>query len=829
MHLSLRSRLLVLLLVTALAPLAVVGVALDRYLRDLHESFGQQRTEQAFEELGTHLKGLEEDVQRAAEELVREEPVIAALNLLSRYQDPGDYRPLIYDVEKKELARRLQQVLQTGPATQACAHLANGELAALAYTHSETGRVRAVIRSYAGGEPRLLARRPDGEWVPRDEQGLPFFLRFQPMPAPFGVQYHVRNGRVVQAVARPVDLNPAAESIDRVGAIRVGVSLGAGDLGRMAAASGVRFTLLDRTGRSRIGSEGSEVTPFGEVAVPNLFGEGAGLVREGDSYLQRFRRLPDSAGAEYYLGALYDKTLLEQEVAGTRRVVAAVLAGAAVLVLPVSLGFFRRRLSRPLQEVMAGVSAFRHGEYQYRVPDLGEDEIGQLGRGMNQMVEAVSDRESELKEAEVRLDHLAHHDTLTELPNRLQLQQSLRAALEGAEAQGGQVAVLFLDLDRFKNINDSLGHPVGDELLRVLAERLRASLPVRATLARLGGDEFMVILPDPGSREEVGAVASGLLEQLKSPFHIQGYELRVDASIGISMYPEDGGETETLFRNADTAMFQAKAAGSNQFRFYTRELTERADRKLRLEMDLRPAVEKGQLHLVYHPQMDMEAQEVVGQEALVRWEHPELGTISPAEFIPLAEETQLILDVGRWVLTEACREFQAMREAGHEPGRLAVNVSPVQVHHGNLIGDVRRALEDSGLPAAYLELEVTEAVFAGTSTLTTFHHLVGLGVQLAIDDFGTGFSSLAYLKHLPVQRLKIDRSFVMDMLDNGNDRAIVRSVVALGRSLGLAVIAEGVENAEVEAGLVADGCREGQGFYYSKPVARRELEAWLTG
>ena len=360
-----------------------------------------------------------------------------------------------------------------------------------------------------------------------------------------------------------------------------------------------------------------------------------------------------------------------------------------------------------------------------------------------------------------------------------------------------------------------------------MAARLRQALPADGTLARVGGDEFLIVLPTVAGENEAEAVARQVLTSLKASFQVQEYDLRVDASIGISLYPTDGKDAPTLIRNADSAMFQAKAAGSNQLRFYTSALTEEADRKRRLEMDLRQALEQDQLYLVYHPQVDLDTGEPLGMEALVRWQHPGLGLVSPGEFIPLAEETHLILELGKWVLNQACAEFEAMRRAGFQTGRLAVNVSPIQVHHGDLIQEVRDALEQSGLPPSCLELEVTEAVLAGQSAPRTFHHLLELGIHLAIDDFGTGFSSLSYLKDMPVQRLKIDQSFVRDMLEDASDRAIVRSVVALGHSLSLSVLAEGVETDAIIAALLEEGCLEGQGFVYTKPLTRAELEDWL--
>jgi diguanylate cyclase (GGDEF)-like protein/PAS domain S-box-containing protein len=458
-----------------------------------------------------------------------------------------------------------------------------------------------------------------------------------------------------------------------------------------------------------------------------------------------------------------------------------------------------------------------------------ESLVEQRTRELNESNQRLRQEIDRHKRTQAELEHMARHDSLTHLPNRSLFTEHLRHNLARARRRELQTALLFIDLDGFKPINDNHGHEIGDHLLQAVARRLAAVTRSEDLVARIGGDEFTLVLAgEPEIPDQAITVATKIIQALGEPFEVDNLELRIGASIGISLYPADGTDAATLIRNADSAMFQAKAAGPNQFRFYTRALTEAVDHKRRLEMDLRQAVEQGQLHLVYQPQVDLETGEPNGVEVLVRWHHPEFGPISPGEFIPVAEETHLILQVGNWVLREACLRYQAMRQNGWPTGRLAVNISAVQVHHGDLVAQVRSAMAESGLPADCLELEVTEAVFAGDAALQTFHGLRDLGVQLAVDDFGTGFSSLAYLKYMPVQRLKIDQTFVRDMLADTANRAIVRSVVTLGQSLSLSVIAEGVENGELEGALLEEGCREGQGFYYARPMPEADLQRWIA-
>jgi diguanylate cyclase (GGDEF)-like protein/PAS domain S-box-containing protein len=447
---------------------------------------------------------------------------------------------------------------------------------------------------------------------------------------------------------------------------------------------------------------------------------------------------------------------------------------------------------------------------------------------LRQYVSLMSDI-TPLKEVERRLDYMAYHDALTGLPNRHLLNERLAQAIVRSRRRDEMVGVLFLDLDRFKNINDSLGHPLGDELLRSVADRLVAVVRESDMVARLGGDEFVAVAESVKSEDRLAVLAEKLLGVFREPFHVQGHELSVDASIGISVFPVDGVQPSILVRNADTAMYRAKASRRNSYVFYTAELTERASAKVRMEMELRHALARDEIRLAFQPQVDLETGRVVGVEALLRWHSAKLGVISPTEVIPLAEETRLILPIGRWVLDQACREFLSLRESGFAVERLAVNVSPIQIQQGDLVEILEEVLATTGMPANRLEIEVTEEAFMldpklAVDTLNAIH---ALGVQLAVDDFGTGFSSLAYLKQFPVTRLKIDQSFVRDMLKHGDDLAIVRSVIALGRGLGLEVIAEGVESRAHADRLREDGCKEGQGYYFSAPLERPALIDWL--
>ncbi|MBR0568510.1 EAL domain-containing protein [Azoarcus sp. L1K30] len=435
---------------------------------------------------------------------------------------------------------------------------------------------------------------------------------------------------------------------------------------------------------------------------------------------------------------------------------------------------------------------------------------------------------SDKRQAEDRIRHLAHHDALTGLPNRSLLADRLEHALDRARRGERKLALLFIDLDRFKHVNDSLGHPVGDRLLQEVARRLEATVRDQDTLARQGGDEFVVVIEDVAEAEDAARVAVKLLGALEVPIALDGHEIYVGGSIGISLFPNDGDSSDALLRCADSAMYEAKAQGRSTYRFYTAEQTRISRERFELEGGLRRAIERGELRLHYQPQASCADGRLCGAEALVRWQHPERGLVGPDRFIPLAEEIGLIAQIGEWVLNTACAQAQIWTRAGF-PLRIAVNLSGQQVSRGKLHDIVGAALARSGLSPAQLELEITEGhVLARVEEcIAELEQIKTLGVTLAIDDFGTGYSSLSYLKRLPIDRLKIDRSFVEGIPQDGDDVAIVATILSMASNLDLGVIAEGVENEGQLRHLVAAGCTEYQGYLLGRPMPADEFERWM--
>ena len=490
-------------------------------------------------------------------------------------------------------------------------------------------------------------------------------------------------------------------------------------------------------------------------------------------------------------------------------------------------------LTRPLSRIIDHLSTINPDRpSEHKLPMLKGNERNELGLWINtanQLLASI-ERNTHLRhQAESSLLRMAQYDFLTGLPNRQQLQQQLDQILADAGRLQRRVAVLCVGLDDFKGINEQFSYQTGDQLLLALADRLRGHSGRLGALARLGGDQFALIQADIEQPYEAAELAQLVLDDLEEPFSLGDQQVRLRATIGITLFPEDGENTEKLLQKAEQTMTLAKSRSRNRYQFYIASVDSEMRRRRELEKDLRDALAQNQLHLVYQPQIDYRDMRVVGVEALLRWQHPQHGFVAPDLFIPLAEQNGSIIAIGEWVLDQSCRQLREWHDMGFSDLRMAVNLSTVQLHHAELPRMVNNLLQAYRLPPRSLELEVTETGLMediGTAT----QHLLSLrrcGALIAIDDFGTGYSSLSYLKSLPLDKIKIDKSFVQDVLDDDDDATIVRAIIQLARSLGMQVIAEGVETREQESYIIAEGCNEGQGYLYSKPLAARDLTLYL--
>ncbi len=522
--------------------------------------------------------------------------------------------------------------------------------------------------------------------------------------------------------------------------------------------------------------------------------------------------------------------VVEQSIA---LVIATIISLAVTLVIARR---FRTQITAPIEQVANTAKAIaRDQDFSRRVPRGGNDEIGELSGAFNQMVEQIRDRDARLREelqhreaTEHELERLAHYDTLTGLPNRYMFQQALDLTLERARRLKSQVALFFIDLDNFKVINDSLGHATGDMLLKIISQRITQCVRASDIVSRLGGDEFTVTIDQAKDMEHLRSLADKLITTIAQTVELKDVEFQTTASIGIALFPQDASDADNLVRNADTAMYSAKSIGPSNFQLFSTEMNERANRRFVVESHLRHALDRNELVLVYQPQVNLATGEIVGAEALLRWASPELGNIRPDEFIPVAEESGLIQQIGEFVLESACRQTKRWLDDGITM-RIAVNVSARQFGAKQFVGNVQAVLDRTGLPVAQLELELTESSIMTNveDTLKKIRTLHGVGIHLSVDDFGTGYSSMSYLKQLPVSQLKVDQSFVRNAPQSTEDVEIVRAILHLSQGLALETLAEGVETVEQARFLAGEGCMIAQGYYFSRPISVDDMTALL--
>lgn len=464
----------------------------------------------------------------------------------------------------------------------------------------------------------------------------------------------------------------------------------------------------------------------------------------------------------------------------------------------------------------------------YAINTVGEVELASvIGMGLQLPLGwYIGKQFDKVKYLNKQLHHRAYHDSLTALPNRYWLTNHFPKALERSKLHHRELAIIYIDLDRFKFINDLWGHKAGDEILKQVSERLVNHIRPSDVVVRHGGDEFIILLEDI-KKFEVKKVAERILQAFTTPFYIESEEHFMTPSIGISLYPEDGQEIDLLINHADTAMFLSKKKGKNNYQFYIHEDENLYERKVKLELRLKNALEKGEFSLYYQPKVNMDTGHILEVEALIRWNHPELGFISPIEFIPLAEENGMVLPIGNWVLQEACKQNKRWQAAGIKL-RTAVNVSSLQFEDPHFIRNIKQALATSNLEPEYLGVEITESVMKNLrQTSSIFQELKGIGVQISVDDFGTGYSSLSVLNKLPVDVVKIDQSFVNEMLINSNTSLLVKTIIEMAENLNFEIIAEGIENKQQAEFLLKNGCKYGQGYYYSLPLPAEQIKALL--
>ena len=814
-RISLATKLSALIIAAILVAFSAVGIYFDTFLEQDYLEKTRQKMLMGFERLTNDQITAEAGLKKGVGFIETDEALLASIDLVNNYQDKAHYNAVLLDEEKKLIASQLLDQVKLSFNNDIALYDRNEELTAFV-TREPAGYLLHYF-SYKEGSP-VLFERFENEAVYRRAvfeahdlihfRHVAFYTNKELVKSP-PISYHLLGETL--AVKSHISLfDPVTE--------KVSAHL---EMTRLFDDDYFRALSQDLGMNIRISLDPA----FSEYAVAlrsGTWSDGFRITQNESSYTG-VMDMTTNDGPVYFVATL-DKSALKSVLDANRHQLFILLLMVVTSILLLLRYLFRRQLARPLDILMGQIARIEAHDYSEVSPLKTGDELEAVSRNINRLATAVHEREKEL-------EYLSTHDALTELPNSRLFTQRLQHAMDMAGRNGTKIALLFLDLDQFKQVNDTLGHNVGDVLLQEAAKRLRRSLRHSDTLARIGGDEFNILIENISDLGALETIVSKLHTDFQQPFKCFDHEINSTVSIGIAIYPDDGIDSITLVKHADMAMYNAKDRGRNSYSFFSEHLSEIFLKRTEMTQALKTALASGgEFLLLYQPKIDLTTRSVNGVEALIRWQSPVYGLVPPDQFIPLAEETGLIVPIGEWVLYRACRDFAALQRQGYTMDHISINLSGVQLTKSNVVTTLKRVIETTGIAARQVELEITESYIAtgAESALTTLRQFREMQVRLAIDDFGTGYSSLSYLKKLPITRLKIDKSFVDGLPGEAEDVAIANAIIALAKSFRLAITAEGVETPEQVKFLEAGGCNEAQGYLFSRPLDLEALKAFYT-
>jgi diguanylate cyclase (GGDEF)-like protein len=802
------------LLVTTAMMVAMValGVYFDVFLRESFLDATRVRMQHAYQRLAYNLNSIEVELKEGAAFAAKDEQLIASVELINRYQDKTRYSIALIDEEKKMLALELLARVKLSLHSDMALYDQDEEL--IAFANLQAGAYQVGYVSFVQGAPQIMVRQEsEREYqagaLPTDGNiSAHHVAHIQAEKSlPDGVTTYLQRGDtlVIKSHQSVVD----TEGGRRMAHLELSHMLDSAYFAQFSKDTDIELT---QAFESPLAAQA--ILLNGRTDVDSLR-----VSQTPEQYLGVMKK--DTLGSPVYFTVALDKTR-ENALVNTQRVkLFLLLVAIAAGVLLFMRFVFQRSLAHPLGRLMAQIRQIRQGNYAEVHALSTGDELEEVSVSVNTLAQAVAQREAALEQARRDEEYRANHDALTGLPNRRYFSQRLAQALHVAQTQQGELALVFMDVDQFKLINDTLGHAVGDQLLLQIGQRMQRNVRPGDTLARIGGDEFTVLIEGVNGRSEVGQIVAQYLALFHAPFMCGDHEISATVSIGIARHPQDGLDSLTLLKHADLALYKAKDNGRDNFCFFSADLSQRASDRADMIHALKLAIEAGdQFVLHYQPKVSTATGNVVAAEALIRWNSPEMGLVPPFRFIALAEESRQIIPIGDWVIQQACHDLAQLNALGIDLQHLSMNVSNVQLRGHDLLAVLRQAIGHNELHARQLELEITESYIAKDAGLAieSLHAFRALGLQLAIDDFGTGYSSMSYLKSLPFTRLKIDKSFVDGLPQDQDSVAITRAIIALAKNFGLAVTAEGVERADQLAFLQQAQCDEIQGYYYARPM-----------
>ena len=797
----------------------VLGIYFDRFLKYNASENMQKKMIHGYERLVSDIEGFERELKKGIAFSQNDKYLRSSIDLVNNYQDKQNYNAILLDEEKKNIARQLLNRVKLSLNDDIALYDENREL--IAFVEKEERGYRLNFFSYDQGERILFSKLEDDpvyKKIPYQEDMLiPF--KHKLFYSSFIASGITTNHSYHGVLCIKSHQNITADKNDKIRAhIEMSRCL---DKNYFETLSNIMDMQMTMSQDQRY--EKDAFLLFSNKGFERL------KILQQEEYNYAVAKMA-TVDKEVYFIAKVNASLLNKVLIQNREQLLVMLFFITLAVLAVLHKFVKHRLTLPLQQLMGQIEKIEKSDYMITPPVKTGDELEAISHNINQLAETVNQRETQLKVSKQDLEFLSLHDPLTDLPNRRFFMSRLDHAIDNAKRNQNKLAVMFLDIDQFKHLNDTLGHDKGDELLKKVSSRLAHTLRSADTLARIGGDEFNILIENVRYGEEVKTVVEKLLENFDKPFMCEtGEPLNATASIGIALYPDDGEDAVTLIKHADMAMYQSKGERSGHYRFFSQKFAEYVKKKILRVNALKAAIaSEEEFILHYQPQLSLLTDEIVGIEALVRWENATIGPMRVDEFVELAEETNYIIPLGKWIAQKACSDFVSLQQSGYDFKHLSINISSKQLHGDDLVKMMEEIIKETHIDPKAVELEITEtfATKYKEKILHSLDNLRKMDIGLAVDDFGTGYSSMSYLQKLPVTRLKIDRSFLENVPGSEENEAIIKASIALAKTFKLSITAEGVEKEEQKEFLKALGCDVGQGFYYAKPLDMESLKAY---
>lgn len=800
----------------------LLGIYFDSLLKKNYMNDTKIRMEHGLTRLHVEIENIKDSLNKGLELVKDDRYFLSSLELINNYQDKNNYNAILLDEEKKSIAKQLLNRVKLSMNNDMAVYDKNYEL--IAYVIKRKKGYQLNFISYENSK-KVLYSRYETQRVYKKRKFSEYDLMEFNHKSYYGLD-EVRNKSVITYhfmhnklyCKSHYTINKGNSLKDVAAHIEMSYLMGEKYLDKLSKDLNMDVSFSKDMYYMKDSINILDQGVHGDIRVlqtdKNYFV--APYIKTQDKYI-------------FFVFKL-DKTFLLNTLSDSRYKLLFIMLIVAIVIIFILQYTFSKRLYIPISKLMQQIKRVEDRDYSAFTELNSGDELGLISKNINQLAKTISTRESQLLESRSNLEHLSNHDTLTDTPNRRLFMWRLEHAIQNAKRNENKVAVIFLDLDQFKQINDTLGHDVGDELLKEVAKRLSTNIRTVDTLARIGGDEFNVLVENVKDISGLESIVTKLLDGFKEPFSCLNHSINITTSIGVSIYPDDGEDITTLIKNADLAMYKSKDKGRNSFSFFSEELADNIKNRMKIVNALKSAMDDfSEFEVFYQPKISMKTKKIIGVEALIRWNSRTLGFMSPDKFISLAEDTNLIIPLGEWIAKKAISDFIKLQEEGFELLQVSINISGKQLYHGDMVNTMKNIIKSTNIEPKFIELEITESYIAtnekkAIDLLRTFR---AMGIDLAIDDFGTGYSSMNYLRHLPVSRLKIDKSFIDNIPKSQQNVAITKAIIILAKTFGLLITAEGVESLEQVKFLDNEGCDEIQGYFYSKPLNIDELREFL--